>query len=131
MGKFESYSAEGVLQVVLFIVLWFKWSVEKHCVVKVLLAVWEILLRKKNCKYNFYRFRYKFTFILFLSFLPNQNQESSFQQVGGLLTNEKYFAKYINILRIFLHVIPVQNYISMLKHYSLNVYERLKIDTTP
>ena len=35
---------------------------------------------------NSYRFSYKFAFILFLSFLTNQKQESGFQQVGGLVT---------------------------------------------
>ena len=39
--------AEGVLQVVLFTILWFKWSVKEHCVAKVLLAVWEIFLHRK------------------------------------------------------------------------------------
>ena len=33
-----------------------------------------------------YRFSYKFAFILFLSFLTNQKEESGFQQVGGLVT---------------------------------------------
>ena len=63
----------------------FKWSVKKHFVAKVLPAVWEIFLHEKNCNYNFYRFSYKFASILFLSFLTNQKQESSFQQVGGLV----------------------------------------------
>ena len=31
-------------------------------------------------------FSYKFAFILFLSFLKNEKQESGFQQVGGLVT---------------------------------------------
>ena len=57
---------------------------KKHCVTKDLLAILEIFLRENNCNYNSYR--YEFTFILFLSFLTNQKQESSFQQVGGLVT---------------------------------------------
>ena len=78
--------AEGVLRVVLFTILWFKWSVKKHCVGKVLLAIWETFLDEYNRNYNSYTFSYKFAFILFFSFLTNQKQESGFQQVGGLLT---------------------------------------------
>ena len=71
--------------------------------------------------YNSYRFNQKFAFILSLSFLTNQKQESGFQQVGDLVTrnipvfflqrvalffkaipNSIYFFK-----GIFLHVIPV------------------------
>ena len=61
---------EGFLQVVLFTV---SWSVKKHYVAKVLLAIGEI-------------FSYKFAFILFLSFLTNQIQESGFKQFGDLVT---------------------------------------------
>ena len=42
-------------------------------------------LHENNFKYNFYRFSYKFAFILCLSFLTNQKQESGFKQVGGLV----------------------------------------------
>ena len=59
---------------------------KKHCVAKVLLAVSEIFLHENNNNYNSYRFSYRFVFILFLSFLTNQKQESGFQQVGGLVT---------------------------------------------
>ena len=109
-----------VLQVVLFTVLWFKWSVRKHCVAKVLLAIWEIFLHENNRNYNSYRFSYKFAFILFLSFLTNQKQKSGFQQVGGLVTINisvfylewaaLYFKAVANSIdfykRIFLDVIP-------------------------
>ena len=78
--------AEGVLQIVLFTALWFKWSVKKCCVAKILLAIWEIFLHVNNREYHSHRFSYNFTFILFLSFLTNQKQESGFQQVGGLVT---------------------------------------------
>ena len=44
------------------------------------------ILQENNRNYNSYRFIYKFAFILFLSFLTNQKQESGFQQVGGLVT---------------------------------------------
>ena len=59
---------------------------KKHCVAKVLLAIWEIFLHENNRNYNSYKFSYKFAFILFFSFLTNQKQESGFQQVGGLVT---------------------------------------------
>ena len=86
---------EGVLQVVLFIVLWFKWSVQIQCVAKVLLAIWKIFLHKSNRNYNFYRFSYKFAIIVFLSFLTNQKQELGFQQVDGLVTrNVSVFFAY-------------------------------------
>ena len=62
-----------------------KWSVKKHCVVKVLLAFWETFLNENNSTYDSYRFSYKFNFILILSFLTSQKEESSFQKVGGLV----------------------------------------------
>ena len=58
---------------------------KKDCVAKVLLAIWEIFLHENNRNHNSYRFSYKSTLILFLSFLTNQKQESGFQQVGGLV----------------------------------------------
>ena len=51
-----------------------------------LLAIWEIFLDETNRNYISYRFSHEFAFILFLSFLRNQKQESGFQQVGGLVT---------------------------------------------
>ena len=44
------------------------------------------ILYGDGCNYNSYRFDYKFTFILFLVLITNQNQESGFQQVGVLET---------------------------------------------
>ena len=73
--------------------------------------------------YNCYRFSYKCAFILFLSSLTNQKQESGFYQVGGLVTRNISVFLFIasrallqshvelNRLfykRIFLHVIPVR-----------------------
>ena len=74
------------------------------------------------CNYHSYRFRYKFAFILFWSFLTNQKQESGFQQAGGLVArNISIFcllqvALYLKAMpnsidfykRILLHVIPVR-----------------------
>ena len=48
-----------------YTVLWFKWSVKKHCVTKVLLAIWEMFFDENNCNCNSYRCGYKFAFILF------------------------------------------------------------------
>ena len=78
--------SEGILQFALFTILWFKWSVNKHCVAKILLASWEILLHENNRNYNSYIFSYKSAFILFFSFLTKQKRESGFQQVGGVVT---------------------------------------------
>ena len=72
------------LQVVLFIVLGFKWSVKKHCVAKVLPAIWETFLHKNYCSYNSCRFSYKLVFILLFFFLTNQKQKSGAQQACGL-----------------------------------------------
>ena len=70
---------------------------------------------------NSYRCSYKFAFILFLSFLTNEKQESGFQQVGGLVKRNisafclqrvaLYFKAMLNSIDfhkgIFLHGIPV------------------------
>ena len=95
---------------------------KKHYVAKVLLAIWELFLRKYNRSYNSYKINDKFAFILFLSFFTNQKQKSSFQQVGGLVMKIisvfclyrialyfKAISNSINFYRgIFLHVIPVR-----------------------
>ena len=67
---------------------------EKSCVAKVLVAVWEIFLHENNRNYNSDRFSYKFTFILFLSFLTNQNQEASWWS-----GNEKYLWFFFMVSR--------------------------------
>ena len=46
----------------------------------------EIFLHKNNRHYNSHKFSYKFAFILFLSFLSIQKQESGLQQADGLVT---------------------------------------------
>ena len=45
-----------------------------------------MILHEINRSYNSFRFSHKFAFILFLSFLANQKQESGFQHVGDLVT---------------------------------------------
>ena len=81
-----------------------------------------MFLHENNRHYNSYRFSYKFTFILFLSFLTNQKQESGFQQVCGLVKRNtsvfclKQVALYFKFMPnstdfykgIFLHVIAVR-----------------------
>ena len=69
-----------------FLGVFYKLSVKKHCVAKILQEIWEIFLYENNRNYNSYKFSYKFTFIPFLFFCRNQKQESNFQQVGGLET---------------------------------------------
>ena len=75
-----------------------------------------------NRNYSSYRFDYKFVFILYLSFLTNQKQESGFQQIGGLVARNisvfcllqvalclKAMPNSIDFYkRILLHVIPVR-----------------------
>ena len=63
--------------------------------------MWDIFLHENNRNYNSYRFIYKFTFILFLSFLTNQKYESGFQQVGPS-SNEKYFCFLFIVSRALL-----------------------------
>ena len=55
-------------------------QLKKHCV-KDLLAIWEMLLQENSRNHNSYWFSYKIAFILFLSFLTNQKQESGFSKM--------------------------------------------------
>ena len=43
-----------------FAVLWFRWSVKRHCVAKISQGIWERFLYENNRNYNFYKFIYKF-----------------------------------------------------------------------
>ena len=45
-------SNEGILQVPLFTILCFMWSVKEHCVAKFLPALSETFLYKNNCNFN-------------------------------------------------------------------------------
>ena len=88
-----------------------------------------MFLHENNRTYSSYRFSYKFAFILFLYFLTNQKQESSFQQVGSLVTRNisgfclqgvaLYFRAMPNskdfYKGIFLHDTPVHIIVSWLK----------------
>ena len=70
-----------VLQVVLFTVLWFKWLVEKHCVVRVLLEIRDTTFYEINCHYNSDKFSYKFAFILFCSFQEIKDKNQVFSKL--------------------------------------------------
>ena len=71
-----------------------------------------MFLHENNRNYNSYRFSYKFAFIIFLSFLTNQKQESDFQQVSGLVTRNIRVVLYFKAMSIsidfFLHVVSVR-----------------------
>ena len=54
---------------------------KKRYVAKILLVIRLIFLHESNLNYNSYS--YKLAFIIFMFFLRNQKQESSFQQVAG------------------------------------------------
>ena len=116
------------LQVVLFTILWFKWSVKKHCLGQVLLATWEIFLHEKSRDSNSYRFSHKFFFyLLFIfSYKPITRIGVSASWWSG---NEKYFcflfiasrallqshAEFNRLYKIiFLDVIPVRIIVSWL-----------------
>ena len=60
--------------------------IREKTLANVLLAILELFLHENNQNYNFKRFIDKFAFILHLSFLTDQKQDSDFQQVDGLLT---------------------------------------------
>ena len=64
----------------------FKWSVKKHSILKVLLAIWEISLNENIVNFNSNRFSNKSPFIFFFFFPTNQKEESGLQQVGGRVT---------------------------------------------
>ena len=66
--------AEGILQVVLFRVFCFKWSVKKHFAGKTLQGIWERFLYENNRNFNSQKFSHKFNFIPILSFHRNQKQ---------------------------------------------------------
>ena len=75
--------SEGLLQVVLFKVLCFKWSVKKHCVEKILQEIWKRFLYENNHNYNCYKISDKFTLSLFCLFIETKNKN---QEIDGLLT---------------------------------------------
>ena len=60
----------------------------------------ETFLWEKNCKYDFFKFSYTFSFLPAFYFRKNQKPESNFQQVGSLVI-KKHFC-------IFLHIVFIQ-----------------------
>ena len=67
-------------------------QLKKHCV-KDLLAIWEMLLQENSRNHNSYWFSYKIAFILFLSFLTNQKQESGFSKM--VVWQQEIFLSFI------------------------------------
>ena len=75
--------ADAVQQMVLFPVLWFKWSVKKlcvakHCVAKVLLGIWEILLGFLHENILNYNYPIQICSYPHLAFFYKSNLESGF-----------------------------------------------------
>ena len=56
--KFASICWEGSQKKKLFTISCFKWSVQKNCAAKILLAIWEKFLEENNCNYNSYKLKY-------------------------------------------------------------------------
>ena len=73
--------AEGVLRVVSFTVLWFKWSVKKSCAAKVFLAIWEMLWHENNRNCHSYRFSHNSLLSSFCSFLQSKNKNQVFSRL--------------------------------------------------
>ena len=81
----------AMLQVVLFTALFFKLSVKKHSIEKILQTIWKASLNEST--YNFCKFSYKFAFIPLLSIRKIPKQAPVFQPVGDLVT--KHFSVFI------------------------------------
>ena len=95
---------------------------KRHCVVKVLLAIWEIFLHENSRNYTSYRVSNKFSFVPYLTFIAKQKKESGVQQVSGLVTGNisvfclKRVTLYLKAIPnsidfykgIFVHVVPVR-----------------------
>ena len=77
-----------------------------------------MFLHENNRNFDSDRFSYRFAFILLLSFLTNQKQESASQQVGGLVTkNTSVFCLW----RVALYFKAVPNSIDFYKEILLHV----------
>ena len=63
-----------------------KLSNSEKLVGKILPAILETFLDENNCNYNSYKLSYRSAFIFFFIFCRDRNQESYFQEVGGLVT---------------------------------------------
>ena len=85
---------EGVLQVALFTVLWFKWSVKKGSVAKVLLAIWEIILHENNRNQHSYRFITNLLLSSFCSFLQTKNKNQVFSKL--VVWYQEMFLFFVN-----------------------------------
>ena len=74
------YTVEGIMQVILFTILDFNWTVKKHCVVKILQGIWETFFMKVMVTIIPINLVTNLVLSLFLSFRRNQKQESNFRK---------------------------------------------------
>ena len=93
-----------------------QWKI--HCVAKILLAISEIYFQENNVNCNFYRLKYKFTFMPLLSFVRNQTRIKlsaswwSGKKIFLFLVYSESFStsKHANSIGFykgfFLHIIP-------------------------
>ena len=72
--------AEGILKVVFFTVLCFRWTVKKYCVAKFHKEI-ERFLYEINRNYNLYKFNYKFAFIPFCPLVETKNKNQIFSKL--------------------------------------------------
>ena len=80
MPTVSENSLRAFYRLFLFTTLWFKWLMKKHCVAKILLAIWEIFLHENNRNCNSCKCSYKFAFIHFLS-LQTKNKNLVFSKL--------------------------------------------------
>ena len=120
----------GRSKVVLFKVLYFKWSVKKHSVAKIFQGIWDKFSDKNNLKYNSYKFSFAFKFT-FTHLQPNRRIKFSASWWSG---NEVYFCflfvtsrallhRYVEFKfnkRIFLRVIPARIIVPWFKQQWIN-----------
>ena len=71
---------------------------KKHFLAKNLHRIQERFFYENNRNYNSGKYSYKFGFITFWSFRGNQNQESNFQQFGGLVMKNICFFIYSKVM---------------------------------
>ena len=84
--------AEGILRVVLFMILHFKWLLKKHCVAKFLQGIWKRFLYENNHRFNCYKFSYKISYIPALYFHRNQNQEKFCKLMQNFANSAKWWS---------------------------------------
>ena len=109
--------AEEVQEIVLPAVLFFKWSVKKHWVAKILLAVWEKFIYENHWYYNSAKLGYKLDFIPFLSFHRKTKWKSNFKQLAVWC---RQIFLYFVCSYIFLGVLKVRYSCAKFHHYGVS-----------